>query len=295
MGETSVMLCERCPWRSFPQGPDWVYEPKFDGIRCLAVKRGDGIRLVGRSGEDYTKQFPEVVEALGAIPGNFVLDGELCSEGAWDFRRIAGRVHLQDPFRIELRAKADPAIYWVFDVLEADGRSLVSLPLRERKDALINLLGSGSARVKPVLPLPLEQLVEAAEKGIIEGLVAKRLSSTYQFRRSPDWVKSRPKEGEDAKIIGYETSEKPERFGIRSLILLGRHGEFQASSGLTAEDLKMLSEILSKAVVARTEKKEGRELRYFASPVGEAEVVMAAAPLIPVRFPRITRLKLDRR
>jgi bifunctional non-homologous end joining protein LigD len=294
MGET-VMLCERCPWGSFPRGQDWVYEPKFDGIRCLAFKHGDTVRLVGRSGEDYTKQFPEIVQALRAIQGDFVLDGELCSEGAWDFRRIAGRVHLQDPFRIELRAKADPAVYWVFDVLEAGGKSLVSLPLKERKEALVNLLSSSSARVKPVLPLPLEQLVEAAEEGIIEGLVAKRLSSTYQFRRSPDWVKSRPREGEDAKIIGYETSDKPERFGIRSLILLGKHGEFQASSGLTAEDLKMLSEIFSKATVARVEKKEGRELRYFASPVGEAEVVMASAPGIPVRFPRVVRLKLDRR
>jgi bifunctional non-homologous end joining protein LigD len=295
MGETNVMLCERCPWLSFPKGPDWAYEPKFDGIRCLAIRHGSEIQLVGRSGEDYTKQFPEIVGALKTIQGNFVLDGELCSEGAWDFRRIAGRVHLQDPFRIELRARADPAVYWVFDVLEANGEPLVSLPLRERKEVLVSLLGQGSARVKLVPPLPLEQLVEAAEKGVIEGLVAKRLSSTYQFRRSPDWVKSRPREGEDAKIIGYETSDKPERFGIRSLILLGRHGEFQASSGLTAEDLEALSGIFSKMVVARREKKEGRELRYFASSVGEAEVVMATAPGIPVRFPRIIRLKADRR
>ncbi|MEM4972898.1 MAG: hypothetical protein QXR87_04200, partial [Candidatus Hadarchaeales archaeon] len=142
-------------------------------------------------------------------------------------------------------------------------------------------------------PSPLQPLVEAAEVGKIEGLVAKRKDSPYEFRRSPYWVKFRPREGTDYPIIGYETSDKPDR-PFRSLILQGKEGEFQAASGLSREDLQALWEAFQGKEIVRTVRTGGREKRYFASPIGEAEIVMTSAPDIPVRFPRVVRWKLDR-
>ena len=284
-----VMLCERGVWGKFPQGP-WIFEPKLDGIRLLAAKVVEEVKLVGRSGEDYTAQFPEVVESLLLYPGDLILDGELCSPDG-DFRTIAGRVHLRDRFKIGLASRASPALYFVFDVLKVGEEFVGSLPLRRRKEILEGLGEKG--RVRMVRPLPLEELLRLVEEQKIEGVVAKNLDSPYELRRSPHWVKFRPAEGYDLPIIGYEESDKPGR-PFRSLILLWKGRELQASSGLGEEELRQAAERFRTAQVVRTAREGGRLKYYFASPVGQAEVVFTSTPNLPVRFPRVIRLKLDR-
>jgi bifunctional non-homologous end joining protein LigD len=290
MTQQIVMLCERGEWGSFPQGPEWIYETKFDGIRLLASKYGTAVRLVGRSGEDYTDKFPEVVSDLREYQRDFVLDGELCSLDG-DFRTISGRVHLQDRFKIELNARANPAAYFVFDLLKLDETYLVKQPLRERK-RLMEQLGE-KTHVKIVRPQPLEELIKRVEAQEIEGIVAKDLNSTYELRRSPNWRKFRPAEGFDLPIIGYEESDKPER-PFRSLILLWKGRELQAASGLTEQDLRYAFQKFSEAKIARTVREAGRNKRYFETPIGEAEVVFTSTPNLPVRFPRVVKIKFDR-
>ena len=285
-----VMLCQRGTWGAFPQGPNWIFEPKLDGIRLLSAKVGGEVKLVGRSGEDYTDKFPEVVADLLSYPGDFILDGELCSPDG-DFRTIAGRVHLRDRFRIELASKASPAVYFSFDVLKVGEELVGSLPLRRRKEILEEMGERG--RVRLVRPLPLDELLRLVGEQRIEGIVAKNLDSPYRFERSPHWVKFRPAEGFDLPIIGYETSDKPER-PFRSLILLWRGRELQASSGLGEEELRQAFERFRTAQVVRVTREGGREKRYFASPLGQAEVVFTSTPNLPVRFPRVIRLKWDR-
>ena len=290
MAQPIVMLCERGEWGSFPQGPNTIYEVKFDGIRILASKQGQAVKLVGRSSEDYTDKFPEVVEDLQGYPHDLILDGELCSADG-DFRSIAGRVHLRDRFRIELNARANPAVYYAFDLLKLDETHLVKRPLRERKLALERL--GEKAHVRIVRPQPLDELIKRVEAREIEGIVAKELDSIYELRRSPSWVKFRPAEGFDLPIIGYEESDKPDR-PFRSLILLWEGRELQAGSGLSDDDLRCAFEKFSEARVARTVRGAGRDKRYFKAPVGEAEVVFTSTPNLPVRFPRVLRLKFDR-
>ena len=285
-----VMLCERGAWGAFSQGPDWIHEPKLDGIRILASKQGQTVKLVGRSGEDYTAKFSEVVEDLLKIPFDFISDGELCSANG-DFRSIAGRVHLKDQFKIKLNAKVNPAVYYIFDLLNVNGAYLVKRPLRERKQALEQL--GEQEHVKIVRPQPLDGLIKRVEAQEIEGVVTKNLNSVYELRRSPNWIKFRPAEGFDLPIIGYETSDKPDR-PFRSLILLWKDKELQAASGLTKQDLQYALEKFSGAKIVRTVREASRNKHYFESPVGEAEIVFTSTPNIPVRFPRVAKLKFDR-
>jgi len=291
MTQPIVMLCERGTWGSFPQGPDWIHEIKFDGIRILAAKQEQTVKLVGRSNEDYTSKFPEIVEDLLSYQHDFILDGELCSADG-DFRTIAGRVHLKDAFKININAKANPAIYFVFDLLNLDGTYLVKHPLRARKQALETLGERG--RVKIVRPQPLDELIGLTKAQKIEGIVAKNLNSAYELRRSPNWIKFRPAEGFDLPIIGYETSDKPDR-PFRSLILLWKGKELQAASGLSEQDLQYAFQKFLEAKIARTAREAGRNKYYFETPIGEAEVVFTSTPNLPVRFPRVMKLKFDRK
>jgi len=178
--QTIVMLCEKRPWPPTAL-PNHIYEVKYDGIRILGKKQDGAVKLVGRSGEDYTPKFPEVVEDLRKYTIDFIPDGELCSKSG-DFRSLAGRVHLKDPFKISLRARIDPGVYHIFDVLGMNGQIIASQPLRERKRVLSQL--GEMEHVKIVMPEPLEELVKRVDAQELEGIVAKNLDSPYELRRS---------------------------------------------------------------------------------------------------------------
>lgn len=276
------MLCVRGEWGRFPEG--FIYEPKLDGTRALAVKRGEKVRLINRRGDDYAQRFPEIVAEISKLEGDFTLDGEITSK---DFTALASRAHLQDPFRIELLSKRDPCDYWIFDLLEADGKDLTPLPLEQRRYELRLRVGE-DGRLHLVTPAPLDELIREVEAKRVEGIVAKDPSSPYEFRRSPHWVKFRKEESEELPIIGYEDTDKPTR-PYRSLILKRGDREIQASSGLSEADLRLTNEKFKGKVVRRVGTKN-----YFAEPVGYAEVKFFSRSEIPVRFPRVERLRFDK-
>lgn len=123
LSKTNVMLCQKGTWGQFP--PGMLYEPKLDGLRIVGAKVGLSVRLFGRSGEEYTRQFPEITRELQALtPQDFVPDGEICGK---DFNTLAGRVHLEDSFKIALRSKIEPCTYYIFDLLTLNGQKLMSL------------------------------------------------------------------------------------------------------------------------------------------------------------------------
>ena len=278
-----AMLCKKGEWGRFPDG--YVYEPKLDGTRCVAVKRGSQVKLINRRGAEYTEKFPELVEAISKLEGNLKLDGEIMCK---DFSTLAGRAHLQNTFRIGLLSKAQPCDYHIFDLLEADGNDLTPLPYKQRKFQL-QLRVVSNKRLHLVLPLPLDELLREVEAKRIEGVVAKHPDSPYEFRRSPYWVKFRKEENEDLPIIGYEDTDKPTR-PFRSLILKRGEREVQASSGLSKADLLRTNEIFKGKVVRKVGTKN-----YFAEPLGYAEIgFYGGSEDIPVRFPRVVRLRFDK-
>jgi bifunctional non-homologous end joining protein LigD len=173
-------------WRS-----GWIYERKFDGQRCLAVRDVDGTRLYSRNGREVTAVFPEIVDALEEQESDwFVVDGEIVAfEGSrTSFARLQPRIHLQDPDRA--RASGIPIRFYVFDVLEVDGEDIRHEPLLARKRRLRTLLEWRA----PIRSVPHrvqgdeEWFAEICSRGW-EGVVAKRADAAYATGRTRHWLK----------------------------------------------------------------------------------------------------------
>src|SRR5262249_43984488 len=126
--------------KTFPVGDEWVYEPKWDGFRCLLFRDGDQVHLQSRALKDLTPGFPEIVKAARALkPRAFVLDGELAipTDAGFSFDLLVNRLRLRvtgDRFARELNAKT--AVYVLFDILADKRGSLMNLQFRDRRMAL---------------------------------------------------------------------------------------------------------------------------------------------------------------
>src|SRR5438105_4398396 len=124
---------------TIPSGPDWQYEPKWDGFRCLAFRSGYQVLLQSKSGQPLGRYFPELVTMLAHLaPKKFVLDGEITieHEGVLHFDELLQRIH-PAASRIRRLAQETPATFRIFDLLlNADGKALTSLPLSERRQRL---------------------------------------------------------------------------------------------------------------------------------------------------------------
>ena len=118
-----------------PEGSGWVYEPKWDGFRCLAFKRNGQVQLIAKSGKSLNRFFPEVVDRLAALPeARFGLDGELLARDrdAFSFEVLQARLH-PAASRIRRLSQETPAIFALFDMLvDVDGVDLRSRPWSER-------------------------------------------------------------------------------------------------------------------------------------------------------------------
>ncbi|WP_409238127.1 non-homologous end-joining DNA ligase [Streptomyces sp. PA5.6] len=224
----SPMLATLTDRRDFPQG--WLFERKLDGIRVLAVRENGRVTLRSRSGRRLDATYPEIVEALAAQEcGDFTVDGEIVAyaHGRTDFARLQQRMGLTRP--ADVAASKVAVTYYVFDLLRLDGTDVRRLPLRTRKSLL---------RRSVTFAAPLrfsahrnaggpELLADACRRGW-EGLIAKRADSTYQGRRSDDWLKLKCSRGQEFVVGGF-TEPAGSRVGIGAL-LLGYHDE--AADGL---------------------------------------------------------------
>lgn len=178
------------PGRKPFTSPDWLYEIKFDGYRCLARVSGGEVELRTKSGTICSSWYPEVVEVLSTLPGGpHVIDAEVCvldHIGRSDFNLLHER-----SARRRWYPGCSAVTLCAFDLLFQDGRNIMGLPLVERKARLANAL-AGVAGVLVVGDLPAEAALfgQAVEPLLLEGFVAKRRASVYApGLRSPDWLK----------------------------------------------------------------------------------------------------------
>src|SRR5690348_84596 len=122
--------------KEIPDGKGWLYEPKWDGFRCLVFRKGDDVLLQSKAGQPLGRYFPELVEAFRALPAKqFVLDGEIVieHEGALHFDELLQRIHPAES-RIRRLAHETPAKILAFDLLvDARGKSILDLQLKERR------------------------------------------------------------------------------------------------------------------------------------------------------------------
>jgi len=230
---------------------NWLFDIKWDGIRAIAYV-GDDLSLKTRNGKEILSKFPELRE-LTELTYNVVLDGEIVilTEGLPDFQAVASRNQLQKPLDIQIQAARRPAIYIVFDILEAKGRSLIDQPLYERIELLKKYLKPGRHVIQsePVREYGIEYYRAAIQKNL-EGIMAKRRESTYQPGvRSPDWLKIKQVKTCDCVVFGY-TLGTGNREGTFGALLLGLYDEGKpvyvgrVGTGFSDQDLSNILERL---------------------------------------------------
>src|SRR5262245_36242119 len=189
-------------------GKDWLYEIKYDGVRVLAERDGDKVELYGRSGENISPRYPDLVQAVRslAVP-RFVLDGEIVApneSGQPSFQRLQKRMLLKKPREIEAAVRNVPVNAIFFDALALMDHDLRRLPLIQRKELLFEVVPPlGAARYSDHVLEQGEAFYEAASEHHLEGIMAKRIQSTYAPRRSGDWVKLKCQKRQEFVIGGY--------------------------------------------------------------------------------------------
>lgn len=186
-----------------PQGPGWAHEIKWDGIRLMARVRGGEVRLSTRSERDVTVAFPEL-HGLAELGHDLVLDGEAVTfvDGVPSFSHLVERVHTTSATKAQRLAAARPTTYLIFDLVALDDLDLTPLPWSARRAALEDLVPERPRwQVSPQYVDGLALWRATAEQGL-EGIVSKRVSSTYQPGvRSPDWLKF-PHRGTESVVVG---------------------------------------------------------------------------------------------
>jgi bifunctional non-homologous end joining protein LigD len=201
--------------------PEWIFERKLDGIRLLAFKEAEHVRLLSRNRLPQNATYPSIVEAIARLPvHDVILDGE--ATGVW--------------------GKPGRVAYHVFDVLWLDGRDVMSLPLDERRALLDKLpLRSPLERVVSLNdPKPWER---ACQDGW-EGVIAKRRDSRYEHRRSPHWLKMKC-EATQELVVGGFTDPQGGRVGLGALLVgYFAHDDFVFAGKVgTGFDTKLLLDL----------------------------------------------------
>jgi len=205
-----------------PHGAGWVFEVKLDGYRALARVRGGEATLTSRNGNDLTGRFPGVARAVARAvhTPDCVLDGEVCGLDAAGTARFSALQQAQPGTRL---------VYYAFDLLERDGREVISLPLAERRVQLESLvepvdLDTGSVRISALFR-DGDELLAAVEEQALEGILAKREDSRYvPGRRSRDWLKVKTSGRQEFVVAGWTQGAGRRAGSIGSLVLAVNEG-----------------------------------------------------------------------
>src|SRR3954471_13283867 len=207
--------------------PGWLFELKLDGYRVLAA-RDDRARLFSRNGNDLSACFPEVMQALKALPfDRLLLDGELVAlddAGRPNFQRLQQRAQLRRAIDIRHAAVECPVTFYAFDLLGFGMFDVRTLPLSARKGLLQRLVPpNGVIRYLDHFQDEGKILYQQVQKLGLEGIVAKRADSPYKAGRSDAWIKIRTRRTEDFVVVGF-TEPKGGRSGFGALYLGSYHG-----------------------------------------------------------------------
>jgi bifunctional non-homologous end joining protein LigD len=223
MPERIVPMMAR-PGKLPPDEQHWSFEIKWDGVRSIAYCKPGRLRLESRNLNEITATYPEVrglLDQLGMHEA--VLDGEIVAfddDGRPSFGRLQRRMHVSSPSAVRRLQKSTPVVYAIFDLLYLDGHSLMGQPYEERRERLEGLGLQGPAWRVPSAHRDGSRLLEATEKQGLEGIIAKRLGSTYEpGRRSGAWLKIKHTLRQELVIGGWLPGEGRRERRIGSLLM----------------------------------------------------------------------------
>jgi ATP-dependent DNA ligase len=216
---------------ALPEGDGWQYEPKWDGFRCLAFKDGDDVDLRSKSGQAFDRYFPEIVDAVRALPvARCVLDGELViPEGSGlSFDELLMRIHPAES-RVRKLAREHPALYVVFDLLvDERGKALVDEPLAMRRAALERLAAHAFVDAPAFRLSPATQSRRSVDAWLaalgegVDGIVAKRADLAYRPGERTAMQKYKRMRTADCVVGGFRYGAKTSVVGS---LLLGLYDD----------------------------------------------------------------------
>jgi ATP-dependent DNA ligase len=250
---------EALPATDLPSGPEWQYEPKWDGFRCLAFRDGNRVDLQSKSGKPLTRYFPELTNALLAVkPAKFVLDGEIVIpiDGHLSFDELLMRIH-PAVSRVLKLSQEHPCVFIVFDLLvDEKGKSLVKQPLKERRKKLERLAKSAFDENASISLSPVTDDLAAARKwfhmGVgLDGIVAKRKDLPYQTGERTGMQKIKKQRTADCVVGGFRYLEKKPLVGSLLLGLYNEKGLLDHvgfSSSIQADERLALTRKLEKII-----------------------------------------------
>lgn len=224
---------EAQPATELPAGPDWQYEPKWDGFRCIAFRDRDRIDLVSKSAKPLTRYFPEVAANLASLKvQRFVLDGEIviAEDGKLSFDALLMRIH-PAASRIKKLSETTPATFIVFDLLvDGEGKDLVNLSLEQRREKLEQFAHKYFPKKDSIRLSPVTTDLTVARKwfhmGVaLDGVVAKRRDLPYQSGERTGMQKIKKGRTADCVVGGFRYLEGKPLVGSLLLGLYDKEGK----------------------------------------------------------------------
>lgn len=231
--------------------PNWIFEIKLDGFRAIAEVHDKHVELYSRNQLSFSSRFPRIVEALGGLEANAVLDGEIVgldSEGISHFQLLQ---NLEE-------SSSSNIYYYVFDVLYLDGKDLCHTPLVERKSILKTLFGRSSAvRYLDFIDANGKDFFDLCEKKNLEGIIAKKKTSFYHpGERSKEWLKIKIQMRQEVVVCGF-TEPKKSRKHFGALVVGVYDGKEMryaghVGGGFNTQQLKEIKELLEQHATSKS-------------------------------------------
>jgi ATP-dependent DNA ligase len=283
-----------------PAGEHWQYEPKWDGFRCLAFRDGGKIELQSKSGQPLGRYFPELVEALSALPATkFVLDAEIViPDGtSLSFDALLQRIHPSQT-RIKKLSTEMPGVLVVFDLLYAAGNDVSEKPLEVRRAELERFAAKHLKGADRVVLSPATLDVKTARKwfagvgGALDGVIAKRTDVPYQSGNRTGMVKIKKLRTADCVVGGFRYASKGGAIGSLLLGLYDEDGLLHHvgfCSSFKTDERKKLAKMLEPLVQAPgfTGRAPGGPSRWSTERSGEWKP-LAPKIVVEVRYDHFT-------
>jgi bifunctional non-homologous end joining protein LigD len=284
----------------------WIFERKFDGVRCLIFKDGNKVNLKSRNKNSMNKSYPELLDPVKNLAaGQLILDGEIVAfKGNYtSFEKLQSRIGLASAQKA--RATGIKIYIYIFDILYLDGYDLTKLPLIARKAILKRAVRlSGSLRYTVhINERGADYFPQACSKKW-EGLIAKKRDGVYEHKRSRNWLKFKCVANQELVIAGY-TDPAGSRVGFGALLMGyykngALHFAGKVGTGFSAQFLEEFGGKLKKIEIKKNPFSSGKFARtnfiHFVKPIYVAEIGFEEWTRgNKLRQPRFLGLRVDKK
>jgi len=262
--------------RSIPDGDGWLYEPKWDGFRCIVFRDGEHLQLISRKLRPLGRYFPELTAPLlASLPERCIVDGEIVvadtGGNGLDFDALLQRIHPAES-RINRLAEETPSSFVAFDLLADGDTSLFEVPMSDRRAALVEAVTEND--VVRITPASTDRAVadewfHRFEGAGLDGIVAKPLDGTYQPGKRA-LIKVKHQRTADCAVAGYRIHKDGQGVGSLLLGLFDADGQMHSVGVAASFSVKRRAELLAEFEPLTHDALEGHPWREWAEYDGDA-------------------------